>query len=68
MIRRRMADDRAFLMPTEERQRRMRGLRRTVEEQDVYWWVDAFLSAAAAKDPAGLPDVEDYIPRVPLRE
>ena len=46
----------AFMMPSEERMERMRQLRLTVRNNDVYRWADAFLTAAASESsrlPAG---------------
>lgn len=47
-----MADTlhRAFTMDKDERQRRMRKLRRSIRKRNVFWWADAFLRAAIAKD------------------
>jgi trehalose 6-phosphate synthase len=61
---------RAYEMPAQERSARMRGLRRSIREQDVYWWVDTFLRAAVARDlrdfPAATVDAQrpepDYLP------
>ena len=39
----------AYAMPAEERTARMRRMRRSVRRQDVFWWVDAFLGAAASR-------------------
>jgi trehalose 6-phosphate synthase/phosphatase len=36
----------AFHMAPSERRARMQRLRRTVREQDIYWWTDSFLRAA----------------------
>lgn len=38
---------RAVLMPRKERVERMRNLRRTVSEQDVFWWAEEFLNVLA---------------------
>jgi trehalose 6-phosphate synthase len=46
---------RAFRMGEEERQARMRGMRRSIRRQDVFWWVDSFLRAAIAKDLRAFP-------------
>jgi len=59
---------RAFGMPAEERQARMRRMRNSIREQDVFWWVDSFLRAAITRDlrafpqPAGHPeeDASEY--------
>jgi trehalose 6-phosphate synthase len=48
---------RAFRMPEAERQARMRGMRRSIRRQDVFWWVDSFLRAAIAKDLSDFPGV-----------
>jgi trehalose 6-phosphate synthase len=49
-------------MPAAERRRRMKALRRKVRKTDIFWWVDAFLAAAFARDPTSLPTQEDYMP------
>jgi trehalose 6-phosphate synthase len=46
---------RAFRMDEAERQARMRGMRRSIRRQDVFWWVDSFLRAAIAKDLSAFP-------------
>jgi alpha,alpha-trehalose-phosphate synthase [UDP-forming] len=46
---------RAFHMEQDEREARMRGLRRSIRRQDVFWWVDSFLRAAIAKDLSAFP-------------
>ncbi|MCC7487718.1 MAG: trehalose-6-phosphate synthase [Burkholderiales bacterium] len=61
---------RAFHMDRAERQARMRRMRRSIREYDIFWWVDAFLKAAIAKDLAAFPApagegeslVPDYVP------
>ncbi|HVB48482.1 MAG TPA: trehalose-6-phosphate synthase, partial [Burkholderiales bacterium] len=45
----------AYLMDGAERRARMRRLRRSVREHDVFWWVDSFLRAAITKDLAAFP-------------
>ncbi len=54
---------RAYTMPLAERRARMRRLRRTIREQDIFWWVDSFLRAAIAKDLSAFPLPADYVPR-----
>lgn len=56
------AIDQALDMPLDERRRRMRGLRRNVRTQDVFWWVDRFLQAALERRLADFPQVEDFYP------
>ncbi len=55
----------AFTMPTDERRRRMRGLRDGVRRQDIGWWVDTFLRAAADEDLGESRSVERYRPSAP---
>ena len=59
-----MADaiHRAFHMEVEERRRRMRNLRRSVLEHNIFRWVDNFLTAAIAKQIKDFPHVKDFIP------
>lgn len=52
----------AFGMNKEERRTRMRRMRRTIRKNDIFWWVDSFLSAAIAKDLSAFPLPEDYLP------
>ena len=49
-------------MPPAERRRRMKALRRKVRKTDIFWWVDALLEAAFARDLSSLPIQEDYVP------
>jgi len=37
-------------MSTDERRRRMHGLRKSVARRDVFWWVDSFLQAAFTRE------------------
>jgi trehalose 6-phosphate synthase len=53
----------AFGMPAKERAARMRRLRRSIREQDIFWWIDSFLRAAIAKDLSDFPLPADYVPR-----
>src|SRR6185503_12370969 len=39
----------AYAMPAEEREARMRRMRRSIRRQDVFWWVDSFLRAAISR-------------------
>ena len=49
----------AYKMPMAERRSRMRKLRRSVQEQDIFWWVDSFLKAAASSDLDAFPPRAD---------
>jgi alpha,alpha-trehalose-phosphate synthase [UDP-forming] len=46
---------RAAAMHPEERQARMRRMRNSIREQDVFWWVDSFLRTAITKDLRAFP-------------
>jgi trehalose 6-phosphate synthase len=52
----------ALTRPEAERRARMRKLRRTIREHDIYRWVDTFLEAAVSRELADFPLVEDYLP------
>lgn len=54
----------AFTMPKSERHARMRKLRRSIREYDIFRWVDSFLRAAIAKDLSDFPMPEEYIPQI----
>jgi len=54
---------RAFTMGDTQRRAGMRHLRRTIREQDIFWWVDSFLRAAIAKDLSAFPLPADYVPQ-----
>ena len=48
-------------MDKRERQARMRQMRRSIREYDVFWWVDSFLRAAITKDLRAFPQPESYV-------
>ena len=56
----------AYRMAPRERRARMRRLRRTICEQDIFWWADSFLRGAIAKDLSAFPLPEDYSPQSDL--
>jgi trehalose 6-phosphate synthase/phosphatase len=45
----------AHAMPAEERAARMRRMRRSIQRQDVFWWVESFLRAAIARGLRAFP-------------
>lgn len=53
----------ALTMGAEERRWRMRRMRRSLRNFDIFWWVDSFLRAVIAKDLSAFPVIEDYVPR-----
>lgn len=53
----------AYRMPDEERRARMRRLRKSVHEFDIFWWVDSFLRAAISKELSDFPLPDDYVPK-----
>jgi len=52
---------RAYHMGQAERQARMRRMRRSIREFDVFRWVDSFLQAAMTKDLRAFPQPESYV-------
>jgi trehalose 6-phosphate synthase len=56
----------AHNMPAQEREARMRRMRRSIRRQDVFWWVDSFLRAAISRGlrhfPAPAPRGKDADP------
>lgn len=53
---------RAYHMSPAERHERMRNLRRSILQENIYRWVDSFLSAAISKRMKDFPPVADYVP------
>ena len=53
---------RAFNMPLEEKNQRMRNLRENVKTKDVFWWLNSFLTAAIEKDLSNFPQADEYFP------
>ena len=49
-------------MPMAERRSRMRKLRKSIQEQDIFWWVDSFLMAADSSDLGAFPSRADEKP------
>jgi trehalose 6-phosphate synthase len=49
---------RAFHMDAGERRARMRNMRRSIRENDVFWWVDSYLRAAITKDLSDFPQMK----------
>jgi alpha,alpha-trehalose-phosphate synthase [UDP-forming] len=56
----------AFSMDKPERRARMRKLRKKVRDNDIFHWVDSFLTAAIGRDLHEFPPLEDYLPQVEL--
>ena len=52
------AIQRAYHMDARERRARMRGMRRSLRDNDVFRWVDSFLGAAITKDLSAFPQAE----------
>jgi trehalose-6-phosphate synthase len=46
---------RAYEMDIDERQARMRRLKRLIREYDIFWWVDSFMNAAFTRDLSDFP-------------
>jgi trehalose 6-phosphate synthase len=52
----------ALRLSPEEQRSRMRRLRRSVKEYDIFRWVDEFLDAAISRDLSDFPKLEEYMP------
>ena len=52
----------AFTMSADERRRRMNALQAGIREQDIFWWVDYYLTAALGEVPEGFRTPEEYFP------
>ncbi len=52
----------AYHMPTEERQARMSRMRRSIQQHNIFRWVNNFLKVAIAKDLNDFPPAEYYLP------
>jgi trehalose 6-phosphate synthase len=39
----------AYSMPSKERAARMRRMRRAIQRQDVFWWVETYMGAALGR-------------------
>lgn len=59
---------RALEMPEEERRARMERMQRVVAEQDIFWWVDRFLSVALGSGLADLTPPRDFVPTIDTGE
>lgn len=55
----------SFLMPAEERKRRMKKLRRHLKRYDIFWWVKSFIKAAISQDLKDFPLIQEYVPPPP---
>jgi trehalose-6-phosphate synthase len=49
-------------MEPEQRQTRMRRLRRSIQRNDIINWVNSFLRAGIAKDLRDFPQAEFFVP------
>lgn len=52
----------ALTMPDDERRARMARMKRIIRKQDIFYWLEHFLSAAFSKDLHDFPVVTDYLP------
>lgn len=53
----------ALTMSQEDRQERMRRLRRTIQKNDIINWVNSFLKAGIAKNLDDFPQMEFFVPK-----
>jgi trehalose 6-phosphate synthase len=57
---------RSIQMGSAEKRQRMKRLRDGVKRQDIYWWVNSFLSAGIDRKLDTFPIIEDYVPQFDL--
>jgi trehalose 6-phosphate synthase len=57
----------AVTMPLEERQQRTERLRKGVRRQDIFWWVDGFLQAAAGRRLDDFPVIQRYVEQLEVK-
>ena len=58
----------AWKMSSAERRARLRTMRRSIREQDIFWWVNSFLKAGTMQDLDDFPVLDDYIPVIEMEE
>jgi trehalose 6-phosphate synthase/phosphatase len=58
----------AFLMDPETRHARMEKMRRSIQRNDIFHWVNAFLRAGIAKNLSQFPKAEFFVPRPSISE
>jgi trehalose 6-phosphate synthase len=58
----------AIEMDPEERQGRMESMQQVLAEQDIFWWVDRFLSVAMGGSLADLTPPRDFVPEIDTGE
>ncbi|MBN2071654.1 MAG: trehalose-6-phosphate synthase [Candidatus Krumholzibacteriota bacterium] len=56
----------ACKMPEREIRTRMTTMQKSIEKQDIYWWVNSYLQAAISSDLEDFPSIEDYDPNMKL--
>ena len=52
----------ALIMPEDERRQRMATLKRNVQKQSVFWWVDRYLQAALQRRLSDFPTISEFYP------
>ncbi|MDD5759798.1 MAG: trehalose-6-phosphate synthase [Desulfobulbaceae bacterium] len=53
----------AFCMDKETRQARMKKMRRSIQKNDIFYWVSSFFRAGIDKDLSQLPTAEFFVPK-----
>jgi trehalose 6-phosphate synthase/phosphatase len=56
----------AWKMSSAERRARLRAMRQSIREQDIFWWVDSFLKAGTIQDLDDFPILDDYVPVIEM--
>ncbi len=58
---------RAFTMPAAEKKRRMHFLRRMVQKNDIFHWLETFLNAAFSNTSPSATHAKEYVPTIDVR-
>ncbi|HYG64546.1 MAG TPA: trehalose-6-phosphate synthase [Thermoanaerobaculia bacterium] len=58
----------AFTMEEDERRHRMRSMQQVLRQQDIFWWVDYYLTAALGTVPEDFLTPTEYVPPMDLDE
>jgi trehalose 6-phosphate synthase len=56
----------AMEMGEDERRERLRTMREVLRDQDIFWWVDYYLTAALGTVPDDFRVPKEYVPEVDL--
>ena len=56
----------AFMIPVEDKKKRMHKLREIIRRNDIFHWLDSYLQAALSKQLHDFPALDEYVPQIKL--